>query len=187
MAVSRGGKKNLLMSEDLFTQVLEAFWAGGVCVDAPSVTICSEHCILFTAAQPALHLAVYGMDPFPSEFALICSSCDSRYGYCLLNQGAALLTDTPMCECLQAVHLTSMAECFFLHGAVYLSQLSFAPGAQFAPYLRGLVWKLVRVDSVNGAASMLFQFEPTYEEFPALENDSLLDYSCMQRLGAKLG
>ncbi|XP_031193833.1 V-type proton ATPase 116 kDa subunit a [Mastomys coucha] len=31
------------------------------------------------------------------------------------------------------------------------------------------------------------EFEPTYEEFPALENDSLLDYSCMQRLGAKLG
>ncbi|XP_060026751.1 V-type proton ATPase 116 kDa subunit a 2 isoform X4 [Lagenorhynchus albirostris] len=31
------------------------------------------------------------------------------------------------------------------------------------------------------------QFEPTYEEFPPLENDSLLDYSCMQRLGAKLG
>nr|AAP92640.1 Cc1-3 [Rattus norvegicus] len=31
------------------------------------------------------------------------------------------------------------------------------------------------------------EFEPTYEEFPALESDSLLDYSCMQRLGAKLG
>ncbi|XP_042636526.1 V-type proton ATPase 116 kDa subunit a2 [Orycteropus afer afer] len=31
------------------------------------------------------------------------------------------------------------------------------------------------------------EFEPTYEEFPPLENDSLLDYSCMQRLGAKLG
>eukprot|EP00070_Physeter_catodon_P029409 XP_028336303.1 V-type proton ATPase 116 kDa subunit a isoform X4 [Physeter catodon] len=31
------------------------------------------------------------------------------------------------------------------------------------------------------------QFEPTYEEFPPLENESLLDYSCMQRLGAKLG
>uniref|UniRef100_A0A2K5J5H2 V-type proton ATPase subunit a n=1 Tax=Colobus angolensis palliatus TaxID=336983 RepID=A0A2K5J5H2_COLAP len=31
------------------------------------------------------------------------------------------------------------------------------------------------------------QFEPTYEEFPSLESDSLLDYSCMQRLGAKLG
>uniref|UniRef100_A0A2K6TYF1 V-type proton ATPase subunit a n=1 Tax=Saimiri boliviensis boliviensis TaxID=39432 RepID=A0A2K6TYF1_SAIBB len=31
------------------------------------------------------------------------------------------------------------------------------------------------------------EFEPTYEEFPSLENDSLLDYSCMQRLGAKLG
>nr|XP_044988430.1 V-type proton ATPase 116 kDa subunit a2 isoform X2 [Jaculus jaculus] len=31
------------------------------------------------------------------------------------------------------------------------------------------------------------EFEPTYEEFPTLENDSLLDYSCMQRLGAKLG
>ncbi|VTJ57197.1 V-type proton ATPase 116 kDa subunit a 2 isoform X3 [Marmota monax] len=31
------------------------------------------------------------------------------------------------------------------------------------------------------------EFEPTYEEFPSLENDSLLDYSSMQRLGAKLG
>ncbi|XP_055093951.1 V-type proton ATPase 116 kDa subunit a 2 isoform X2 [Symphalangus syndactylus] len=31
------------------------------------------------------------------------------------------------------------------------------------------------------------EFEPTYEEFPSLESDSLLDYSCMQRLGAKLG
>uniref|UniRef100_A0A8D1T0R1 V-type proton ATPase subunit a n=2 Tax=Sus scrofa TaxID=9823 RepID=A0A8D1T0R1_PIG len=31
------------------------------------------------------------------------------------------------------------------------------------------------------------EFEPTYEEFPPLESDSLLDYSCMQRLGAKLG
>ncbi|XP_069880969.1 V-type proton ATPase 116 kDa subunit a 2 isoform X2 [Dipodomys merriami] len=31
------------------------------------------------------------------------------------------------------------------------------------------------------------EFEPTYEEFPSLENDSLLDYSCMHRLGAKLG
>ncbi|KAG8515005.1 V-type proton ATPase 116 kDa subunit a isoform 2, partial [Galemys pyrenaicus] len=31
------------------------------------------------------------------------------------------------------------------------------------------------------------EFEPTYEEFPPLENESLLDYSCMQRLGAKLG
>ncbi|KAM9330880.1 V-type proton ATPase 116 kDa subunit a 2 [Gastrophryne carolinensis] len=27
----------------------------------------------------------------------------------------------------------------------------------------------------------------TYEEFPALEKESLLDYTCMQRLGAKLG
>ncbi|KAM5193730.1 V-type proton ATPase 116 kDa subunit a 2 [Mantella aurantiaca] len=26
-----------------------------------------------------------------------------------------------------------------------------------------------------------------YEEFPALENESLMDYTCMQRLGAKLG
>ncbi|CAO2629686.1 V-type proton ATPase 116 kDa subunit a 2 [Lemmus lemmus] len=31
------------------------------------------------------------------------------------------------------------------------------------------------------------EFEPTYEEYPTLENDSLLEYSCMQRLGAKLG
>ncbi|XP_023576211.1 V-type proton ATPase 116 kDa subunit a isoform X2 [Octodon degus] len=31
------------------------------------------------------------------------------------------------------------------------------------------------------------EFEPTYEEFPSLENECLLDYSCMQRLGAKLG
>ncbi|KAB0400319.1 hypothetical protein E2I00_006099 [Balaenoptera physalus] len=31
------------------------------------------------------------------------------------------------------------------------------------------------------------EFEPAYEEFPPLENESLLDYSCMQRLGAKLG
>ncbi|XP_015422703.1 PREDICTED: V-type proton ATPase 116 kDa subunit a isoform 2 [Myotis davidii] len=30
-------------------------------------------------------------------------------------------------------------------------------------------------------------FEPTYEEFSALDSDSLLDYSSMQRLGAKLG
>ncbi|XP_004595468.2 V-type proton ATPase 116 kDa subunit a 2 [Ochotona princeps] len=30
------------------------------------------------------------------------------------------------------------------------------------------------------------EFEPTYEEFPSLENESLLDYN-MQRLGAKLG
>lgn len=56
-------------------------------------------------------------------------------------------------------------------------------------YRSGLVGKLVvRGESVNRVpASMSFQFEPTYEEFPALENDSLLDYSCMQRLGAKLG
>ncbi|OWK15034.1 ATP6V0A2 [Cervus elaphus hippelaphus] len=33
----------------------------------------------------------------------------------------------------------------------------------------------------------MLRFEPTYEEFPPLENESLLDYSCMQRLGAKLG
>lgn len=46
----------------------------------------------------------------------------------------------------------------------------------------------MKVESVNSVpASMSFQFEPTYEEFPTLENDSLLDYSCMQRLGAKLG
>ncbi|XP_063081559.1 V-type proton ATPase 116 kDa subunit a 2 isoform X2 [Cavia porcellus] len=31
------------------------------------------------------------------------------------------------------------------------------------------------------------EFEPTYEEFPSLENECLLDYSYMQRLGAKLG
>ncbi|KAF6333422.1 hypothetical protein mRhiFer1_008180 [Rhinolophus ferrumequinum] len=31
------------------------------------------------------------------------------------------------------------------------------------------------------------EFEPTYEEFPSLDGDSLLDYSCMQRLAAKLG
>ncbi|KAM5237711.1 V-type proton ATPase 116 kDa subunit a 2 [Ctenodactylus gundi] len=31
------------------------------------------------------------------------------------------------------------------------------------------------------------EFEPTYEEFPSLESESLLEYSCMQRLGAKLG
>ncbi|XP_004844020.1 V-type proton ATPase 116 kDa subunit a isoform X1 [Heterocephalus glaber] len=31
------------------------------------------------------------------------------------------------------------------------------------------------------------EFEPTYEEFPSLESESLLDYTCMQRLGAKLG
>uniref|UniRef100_A0A5F8GXD3 V-type proton ATPase subunit a n=1 Tax=Monodelphis domestica TaxID=13616 RepID=A0A5F8GXD3_MONDO len=31
------------------------------------------------------------------------------------------------------------------------------------------------------------EFEPSYEEFPSLEKDSLLDYNCMQRLGAKLG
>ncbi|XP_036609429.1 V-type proton ATPase 116 kDa subunit a2 [Trichosurus vulpecula] len=31
------------------------------------------------------------------------------------------------------------------------------------------------------------EFEPSYEEFPSLERDSLLDYNCMQRLGAKLG
>lgn len=47
---------------------------------------------------------------------------------------------------------------------------------------------VVREESVNSVpASVSFQFEPTYEEFPALESDSLLDYSCMQRLGAKLG
>ncbi|XP_036163266.1 V-type proton ATPase 116 kDa subunit a2 isoform X2 [Myotis myotis] len=33
----------------------------------------------------------------------------------------------------------------------------------------------------------MLRFEPTYEEFPALDSDSLLDYSSMQRLGAKLG
>ncbi|XP_060049232.1 V-type proton ATPase 116 kDa subunit a 2 isoform X3 [Erinaceus europaeus] len=31
------------------------------------------------------------------------------------------------------------------------------------------------------------EFEPTYEEFPPLERESLLDYNSMQRLGAKLG
>lgn len=36
-------------------------------------------------------------------------------------------------------------------------------------------------------ARAALQFEPTYEEFPALDSDSLLDYSSMQRLGAKLG
>lgn len=64
--------------------------------------------------------------------------------------------------------------------------MSFVPVLRL--YLCGLVCKLVRVESVNSMpASVSFQFEPTYEEFPALENDSLLDYSCMQRLGAKLG
>uniref|UniRef100_F7CP46 V-type proton ATPase subunit a n=1 Tax=Ornithorhynchus anatinus TaxID=9258 RepID=F7CP46_ORNAN len=29
--------------------------------------------------------------------------------------------------------------------------------------------------------------ESSYEEFPSLEKDSLVDYNCMQRLGAKLG
>lgn len=37
----------------------------------------------------------------------------------------------------------------------------------------------------------VFQYETSsqtiYEEFPALEKDSLMDYTCMQRLGAKLG
>ncbi|XP_049625162.1 V-type proton ATPase 116 kDa subunit a 2 [Suncus etruscus] len=31
------------------------------------------------------------------------------------------------------------------------------------------------------------EFEPTYEEFPPMESESLLDYNSMQRLGAKLG
>ncbi|XP_003420372.1 V-type proton ATPase 116 kDa subunit a 2 [Loxodonta africana] len=31
------------------------------------------------------------------------------------------------------------------------------------------------------------EFEPAYEEFSSLETESLIDYSCMQRLGAKLG
>lgn len=179
MAVSRGGKRNLLTSEDWFTQALEAQWAEGVCVDAPSVTICLEHYILVTAVQ--------GIEPFPSEVALNCPSCDPRSSYCLLNRGTTSLRATPICECLQAVHLTSLIECFSPMGK--LARLScHLYRCSVVPYLCGLIWKLVRVESVNRVpASMSFQFEPTYEEFPALENDSLLDYSCMQRLGAKLG
>lgn len=84
----------------------------GCLCGCPSVTRCLEHCILVTATHPAPRWAGQGIEPFPSEVVLNCPSCDPRYSYCLLNRGPNSLRATPVCECLQAVHLTSLIECF---------------------------------------------------------------------------